>query len=134
MRDAALKVEYTQDLQQVGMASRSNAYVIKPDGTRGFIDLLTFLDKEGKEAMVHEYKTTRFDRLNETQLHKRVEQYIAQIDSYRFGQIGGHTALDVSVAVLHIDVRPTSDGYAEYIENQCLNTGIMVFFDSDDRS
>jgi hypothetical protein len=106
----------TQQLQDSAWASqqqleaKAELTVTRPDGTKGRIDHIIFLDRAHQSAVITEYKTDRFDRHTPTSLERRMDEILTQIDGYRFSP---DLDLSESHSVLHIDQRPTKDGYAE---------------------
>lgn len=124
-RHKTLQYEDNRWAESAGLEALAEAPVLKNDGSKGRIDHVVYLDGSHRDVVITEYKTDRFDRHSERQLTRRMDEIVRQIDSYRFAE---DLAIETSQTVLHIDERPTTPGYAEFIEERCAEAGISVIF------
>jgi hypothetical protein len=106
-RHTTLQHEYAAFAKEAGLKDRQEVSVTKPDGRRGFVDHLIYMDQAHREATIIEFKTDRFDNLSPSQLETRIDKHLEQIDSYRFSET---LNLETSMSWLHIDQRPTTPG------------------------
>ena len=120
-----LQYQHKEALREQGIDAQAEVPLTKPSGKQGRADLFAFLDKDSRDGLITEFKTDRFDRLSPPQLQTRVDKYVQQVKDYRESR---DLNLASSQSFLHIDERPAMEGYAEYIEERCLEEGIMVFF------
>lgn len=130
-RHATQQLQDSQWASEQRLEAKAELTVTRPDGTKGRIDHIVFLDQARQSAVITEYKTDRFDRHTPGSLRDRMDEILSQIDGYRFGELhvgDERVLLSESQSVLHIDQRPTRDGYAEYIEDRCAEAGVTVIF------
>ena len=124
-RHDTLQREHRKALEKQGVPVSTEFRLDKPTGKQGRADFVGYLSNDQKDAVIQEFKTDRLDRLTPKQLETRVEKHIQQVVSYRESET---LDLKSSQSVLHFDEWPAMEGYAEYVEERCLEEGIMVFF------
>jgi hypothetical protein len=115
--------------QSMGADSEAEFPIVKPDGSKGRVDHIIYLDGSRQNVLITEYKTDRFDLRTEKGLADRMDEIFDQINGYRFSK--QLEDIESSQTLLHIDHRPTTTGYAEYVEERCAEKGVSVIFLDD---
>jgi hypothetical protein len=129
-RHEAWRAEQTAWAESVGHEAEAKEVTVEKasSGKPGRIDQVTWIDPDHEGAVITDFKTTRFDKYSEAKLASVLKGYFQQLDDYRFSP-----TLDLaeSMSYLQIEHRPTTPGYAEYIENACADAGVTVIFLDD---
>jgi hypothetical protein len=128
-RGRTLAGQQSEDLKKMGAQKvGADFWMQKASGKRGRPDVVGYLSD--RDGIIVENKTDRLDRLTEPELQARTEKYIEQVREYR-ESTDEKLNFDTTQSFLHFDERPTTPGYAEWVEDRCLDDGIMVVWNDE---